>query len=92
MIQGNSLTIDSTDFIVGGGVLSQNQYLITVDPTTYTPGLFVKFTNCVFNVTGNILYTNLPIKMDFINCTFNVINTTTAIKLDYTSNGCDTST
>jgi hypothetical protein len=72
--------------------LTPNSYLITVDAATYVPGLEAIFTNCTFNVSGNLLLsTDLPLKITFDSCTFNVAKTETIVKVDYSSSveGCE---
>jgi len=63
--------------------------MITVDPSNYTSNLEAIFTNCSFNISGGgLLYTNLPIQINFISCTFNVSQTQAGLVLDYSSSGC----
>ena len=91
VISGTSFNLSNIIFLAAPGSLSQGQYFFTVNPTKYKTGLTVGFVNCTFNITGNLLYTKLPIKFTFDGCIFNTINTTSLISLDYSDgNGCDT--
>ena len=67
--------------------------MLTVDSATYTSNLEAKFTNCVFNISGNFMFTDLRVKITFDNCTFNIGKTTSLLKVDYSTgtDGCVTS-
>eukprot|EP00347_Sterkiella_histriomuscorum_P014519 403360570 len=91
VISGSSLIVTDTNFVLADGALSNSQYMITVDEATYTSGLEVKFTNCIFNISGNFLQTNKKLKITFDNCDFNVAKTNTLISIDYSNqdeSGC----
>ena len=52
------------------------EFMITVDQATYQENITLTFKNCIIDVKGNFLKTNLPINIVFDTCVFKVLNTT----------------